>query len=212
MPAFIVAVVDRSLASSSPRVAGRLGAVKSARLDLTPMDSSSVDRLAPVFAKDEVWQFPFGRGLTRAETEALVGGWIEHWTLLGFGLWMVTESERGLTIGYAGLAVPRFFPEVLPAVEVGWRLDPSAWGHGYATEAAEAALGCAFEVLQLNEVISLPQVDNPPSVRVAERIGMRLDRTAMVPANDERGPVEVAVMVMTGSEWRSEQPSHSLGC
>jgi RimJ/RimL family protein N-acetyltransferase len=203
--------VDRSLASSAPRVAGGLEAVKSARLDLTPSDASSVDRLAPVFAKGEVWQFPFGRGLTRAETEAFVSGWIEHWTLLGFGLWMVTESESGLTIGYAGLAVPTFFPEVLPAVEVGWRLDPSAWGHGYATEAAEAALGCAFEVLKLNEVISLPQVDNPPSIRVAQRIGMRLDRTAIVPANDERGRVEVAVMILTSREWGLQRPNPASG-
>jgi RimJ/RimL family protein N-acetyltransferase len=185
--------------------------VKSARLELTPIDSSSVDRLTPVFAKEEVWRFPFGRGLTRVETEDLVNGWIEHWTVLGFGLWMVTERQHGATIGYAGLAVPSFLPEVLPAVEVGWRFDPSAWGHGYATEAAEIALGCAFEVLQLNEVLSLPQVDNPQSVRVAERIGMRLERRAMVPASDERGPVEVAVMIMTCSEWGSRQPSPSPG-
>ena len=80
--------------------------MKSARLELTPIDSSSVDRLTPVFAKEEVWRFPFGRGLTRAETEDFVSGWIEHWTVLGFGLWMVTERQHGVTIGYAGLAVP----------------------------------------------------------------------------------------------------------
>ena len=94
---------------------------------------------------------------------------------------------------------------------MGWRFDPSAWGYGYATEAAEVALGCAFEVLQLDEVLSLPQVDNPPSVRVAERIGMRLEQRAIVPASDERGPVEVAVMSMTIGEWGSRRPSLSPG-
>jgi RimJ/RimL family protein N-acetyltransferase len=156
-----------------------------------------------VFAKEEVFRFPFGRGLTRAETDAYVSGWVEHWKVLGFGLWMVTERARGLTIGFAGLSVPTFFPEILPAVEVGWRLDPSAWGHGFATEAAEAALVGAFEVLQLSEVFSLPQVDNPPSVRVAERIGMRLDRTATVPPNELRASVDVAVMIITNDRWRT---------
>lgn len=191
--------------SLAPRVSGRLGAVTTARLDLAPIDASSVDELAPVFAKEEVWRFPFGRGLTRAETETFVSAWIEHWEALGFGLWQVTERAHTSVIGYVGLAVPTFLPEVLPAVEVGWRLDPTAWGCGYAAEAAEASLGSAFEVLGLEEVVSLPQVDNARSVRVAERIGMRLDRTAIVPANDERGPVDVAVMIMTKDEWRSRE-------
>jgi RimJ/RimL family protein N-acetyltransferase len=121
--------------------------------------------------------------------------------VLGFGLWEVTERQQASTIGYVGLSVPTFLPEVLPAVEVGWRLAPSAWGHGYASEAAEVALTGAFEVLGLEEVLSLPQVDNPASVRVAERVGMRLDRTAIVPATDERGPVEVAVMSATKPGW-----------
>jgi RimJ/RimL family protein N-acetyltransferase len=198
--------VQASLASSSPPVAGRLGPVKTSRLNLAPIDSGSGDLLAPVFAKKEVFRFPFGRGLTRAETDAYVAGWIDHWNVLGFGLWMVTERDSGVTIGYAGLSVPMFLPDVLPAVEVGWRLDPTAWGHGYATEAAKAALEGAFEVLRLSEVLSLPQVDNPPSVRVAERIGMHLDRTAVVAATDERGPIEVAVMVMTRAEWCAPTP------
>ena len=160
-----------------------------------------------MFAKEEVFRFPFGRGLIRAETDAYVNGWIEHWDTLGFGLWMVTERGRGLTIGYAGLSVPMFFPDVLPAVEVGWRLDPLAWGNGYATEAAEAALDGAFEVLGLNEVLSLPQIDNPPSVKVAERIGMRLERIATVPANAERGSVDVSIMIITSHQWRTNKPS-----
>ncbi len=168
-----------------------------------------MDLLVPVFAKEEVWRFPFGRGLTRVETENFVSSWTEHWQILGFGLWLVTERENASTIGYAGLSVPTFLPEVLPAVEVGWRLDPLAWGFGYAAEAAEAALGGTFGVLRLEEVISLPQVDNPASVRVAERIGMRLHRTATVPPTDNRGPVEVAVMVMTNREWCSQGRSHS---
>jgi RimJ/RimL family protein N-acetyltransferase len=126
-----------------------------------------------------------------------------HWRTLGFGLWARVERSSARTIGYAGLSVPTFLPEVLPAVEVGWRLEPESWGHGYATEAATTALEQAFTTLGLAEVISLPQVDNPPSVRVAERLGMQLHRTVTAPATAKRGPVEVAVMSMTCSEWEA---------
>lgn len=195
--------MDRTLLSSSPPVAGRLADVTTERLILEPMGAGSVDLLEPVFAKVEIWRYPYGRAFTRAETEAFVASQIEHWETLGFGLWVVREQGSNESVGYVGLAVPTFLPEVLPAVEVGWRLDPGVWGHGYATEAATAALAGAFEVLGLAEVISLPQIDNPSSVRVAERIGMRHARTLIAPATDKRGPVEVAMMTVTSDDWAS---------
>ncbi|MGZ6697098.1 MAG: GNAT family N-acetyltransferase, partial [Solirubrobacteraceae bacterium] len=73
----------------------------------------------------------------------------------------------------AGLAVPAFLPEVLPAVEVGWRLAREAWGRGIATEAARAALAEAFGPLGLASVISIVAEGNDRSVRVAEKLGMR---------------------------------------
>ena len=192
---------ERSLALSSPRTAGRLGPTRSARLDLTPVNSSHRDSLSAVFAKEEVWQFPFGRGLTREETAAFIESQVEHWATLGFGAWVATVRGHDTPIGFVGLSVPEFLPEVLPAVEVSWRLDPDAWGHGYATEAAHLALNCAFRALKLEQVISLPQLQNPRSVRVAARIGMRLERVTTAPATERRGPVEVAVMVVTDHEW-----------
>jgi RimJ/RimL family protein N-acetyltransferase len=102
--------------------------------------------------------------------------------------------------------VPAFLPEVLPAVEVGWRLDPDAWGQGYATEAAAAALDGAFRDLGLTQVISLPQVDNPASVRVAERLGMHASHTILAPETQRRGPVEIVVMELTSAEWLSRNP------
>lgn len=193
--------MNRSLVLSSPPTAGRLGPTHSARLDLTPVRPSHLDSLAAVFAKEEVWRFPFGRGLTHEETAQFVESQVEHWDTVGFGLWVATVHGADTPIGFVGLSVPEFLPEVLPAVEVGWRLDPDAWGHGYATEAAHVAVACAFGSLKLDQVISLPQIDNPPSVKVAERIGMRLERVATAPATVRRGPVEVAVMVITDQEW-----------
>ncbi|MCL2393478.1 MAG: GNAT family N-acetyltransferase [Acidimicrobiaceae bacterium] len=173
------------------------------RLVLRPIDEGSVELLEPTFAKEEVWRFPFGRAFTRLETEAFVTSQVEHWETLGFGLWTVSERGSPFVVGYLGLSVPTFLPEVLPAVEVGWRLDPEVWGRGYATEGARAALRAAFDGLFLEQVISLPQTENSPSVRVAERIGMRCERTVIAPATANRGPVEVAVMAMSRQHWIS---------
>lgn len=196
-----MAPADERLASLAPPTAGRLGGLSTARLELTPIDTNCVDALAGVFAKEEVWKYPFGRGFSRDETAAFVDAQAHHWDVLGFGLWLTTIRDGGAPIGFVGLSVPTFLPAVLPAVEVGWRLDPGAWGFGYAAEAGTAALGAAFGTLKLGEVISLPQVDNPSSVKVAERIGMHLDHVTTAPPTARRGAVDVAVMVMTNQTW-----------
>jgi RimJ/RimL family protein N-acetyltransferase len=99
--------------------------------------------------------------------------------------------------------VPTFLPEILPAVEVGWRFDPNVWGRGLASEGALAALGAAFDVLGLDRICSVPQSENPASVRVAERIGMTFARVVEISANDRRGPVLGSLFFISAEEWRS---------
>ena len=97
---------------------------------------------------------------------------IGHWTVRGFGPWAVEESATGALIGRAGFLKWADHP----AVEVGYALYSSAWGKGYATEAAGRALRYAHEVVGARGVISLILPGNAPSVRVAERLGARFDR------------------------------------
>jgi ribosomal-protein-alanine N-acetyltransferase len=81
----------------------------------------------------------------------------------------------GEFVGFTGLAVTEFEAHFTPAVEVGWRLARSAWGNGYATEAARAALSFGFEEAGLNEVVSFTAPANRRSRAVMERIGMSRD-------------------------------------
>lgn len=102
----------------------------------------------------------------------------------GFGLWAVEVADAGAPqcgrfVGFTGLAaVPSDLP-FAPALEVGWRLDPAAWGNGYATEAARAAVEVAFVELGVDELVSMTASVNLPSRAVMERIGMTHD-----PADD----------------------------
>jgi RimJ/RimL family protein N-acetyltransferase len=99
------------------------------------------------------------------------------------------------------LSIPTFLPELLPAVEVGWRLDPDVWGLGYASEGATAALQQGFERLGLEEICSIPQTGNAASSQVCERLGMRWDRTVQIPATDKRGSLAAEFYVMTRRDW-----------
>ena len=95
-----------------------------------------------------------------------------HFAVHGFGLWAVERVGEGRFVGMVGLAVPTFVARFTPCVEVGWRLLVEHWGHGYATEAARAALHFGFESLGLPEIVSFTTANNLRSRRVMERLGM----------------------------------------
>lgn len=176
--------------------------MRSERLELRRFHESDIDPLAELFAKPEVWEFPYGRGFSRAETDTFLDAQLDEWNECGFGCWIAIEQSSGRVVGYAGLSVPMFLPEVLPAVEVGWRFDPDVWGRGYATEAARAALREGFTTLGLDHITSVPQAGNARSARVCERLGMLLDREVAIPANARRGELRGLLYVMTREDWQ----------
>jgi RimJ/RimL family protein N-acetyltransferase len=185
----------------APPIAAPLPDVRTDRLDLRRFQRDDLDELAVVFSHPEVWQFPYGRAFTRHETEFFLEMQLAEWDELALGCWVARTTEDGRIIGYVGLSVPTFLPEILPAVEVGWRLEPSVWGKGYATEGARAALEQGFTTLGLERICSVPQADNPPSARVAERLGMRLVREVAIPASDRRGALTGLLYEIERTEW-----------
>ncbi len=117
----------------------------------------------------------FVRPLTREESDALADRIEVRFDERGYGLWVVERKSDGLFLGFTGLAYQTFDAPFTPCVEVGWRFDRFAWGHGYAGEAAREALRFGFEVVRLDEIVSFTALQNAPSVRVMERIGMHRD-------------------------------------
>jgi RimJ/RimL family protein N-acetyltransferase len=135
------------------------------------------DDLAPFAALNadpEVMRY-FPHELTRAQSDDLARFAQGLIAMHGWGLWAVEVRGGAPFIGFVGLNRPRFEAHFTPAIEVGWRLDRPHWGHGYATEAAAAALTFAFDELQSAEVVSFTSPLNEPSVRVMRRLGMTRD-------------------------------------
>lgn len=101
--------------------------------------------------------------------DAMQRTWAEH----GLGTWAVEIRDEATFVGYLGLAVVTFDAPFSGAVEVGWGLVPSAWGHGYAAEGAAAALDFGFaHAARLKSIVAFTAASNTRSAAVMRRIGM----------------------------------------
>jgi RimJ/RimL family protein N-acetyltransferase len=136
------------------------------RLTLRAWRDDDLDAYAAITADPEVMRF-MGGPLDRADAWRQMAFITGHWELRGFGLWVV--EREGELIGRIGL----LNPEGWPGLEVGWLLGRQAWGNGYATEAARAAVEYAWRELGVQQLISLIAPDNTASAAVAGRLGMR---------------------------------------
>ena len=116
--------------------------------------------------------------LTRKQSDASVARFRADLDQRGWGWWAVEVRATGAFIGFTGLdPVDEDMP--FTGVEVGWRLARPHWGHGYATEAALAAVAYGFESLGLTEILAVTTATNLRSQAVMRRIGMTRD-----PADD----------------------------
>lgn len=142
------------------------------RLILRPFREADLDAYAAMCADLELMRF-IGEGKTLARWEAWrhIATMLGHWHLRGFGMWAVEHRETGAFVGRIGL----WQPEGWPGFELGWMLAKSFHKQGFATEGARAALTYAFQELGKEHVISLIHPQNAPSIRVAERLGERLE-------------------------------------
>jgi RimJ/RimL family protein N-acetyltransferase len=138
------------------------------RLILRGWSEADLDPFAAMAADPEVMRH-LGEPQDRAGSWRAMALHAGHWALRGYGNWAVERRADGVLLGRAGL----WNPEGWPGLELGWKLARHAWGHGYATEAARAAMGWAWSALGATELISLIRPENERSARVAERLGFR---------------------------------------
>ncbi len=147
------------------------------RLTLRPWRETDLDPFAAQNADPQVMEF-FERTLTRAETAAAIARYTRRLASDGFGMLAIERREDRAFIGVAGIQRILFEAPFAPAVEIGWRLTPAAWGQGFATEAARAALQHGFAQHGLSEIVAIAVPANTRSLAVMERIGMKRDLDA----------------------------------
>jgi len=145
------------------------------RLILRHLVNDDLDDLFALYSDPEIRQY-FPEGLLNlAETKEEL-----EWHMNGhpkdpeLGLWATIHKETGKFIGRCGL-LPWEIDGKLE-VEIAYLLDKSFWHQGLATEAAQGILKYGFENLNLSRLICLIDPENISSQRVAERIGMTLER------------------------------------
>lgn len=140
------------------------------RLLLRPWQAEDLDDYLRVFSKAPAMAFQMDRGLTPQEARDFLQFHIDTWQRHPFGHWAVLTKSGGSPIGWVGLESTDSFPGAPEGLQIGWRLDPDQWGHGYATEAARAVLAYGFDDLQLSDIYVLFHQDNHRSARVAAKL------------------------------------------
>jgi RimJ/RimL family protein N-acetyltransferase len=156
--------------------------IETGRLLLRTWQTDDAAPFAALNADPQVTRYLNGP-MSRDDSDELIARIRAHWDEHGFGLYAAEVKETGTFIGFIGLAIPSFLPDVLPTVEVGWRLAREHWGNGYATEGARASLRCGFEDLELRQIISIIHPENAASIRVAERLDMTRGRDRIHPVS-----------------------------
>ncbi|MEM6554894.1 MAG: GNAT family N-acetyltransferase [Pseudomonadota bacterium] len=140
-----------------------------------------------------------GPELTWRSVCAMTGAW----TIEGFSMFSVIEKATGNWIGRLG----PWRPKGWPGTEIGWGLARSAWGQGYALEGSRAAMDYAVDTLGWTEIIHTILPENTASIRLAERLGSRLLRTAPGPPPFENMVWEV--YGQSADEWRANRQAQS---
>jgi len=102
----------------------------------------------------------------------ILKGPIDSYQRLGFGLYLVERTEGGIPLGMCGL-IKR---ASLEDVDIGFAFVPSAWGHGYAREAASAVMELGKSAFGLNRLAAVTTEDNERSMRLLEKLGFRFER------------------------------------
>lgn len=146
--------------------------VHTQRLRLEPFAPRHASALNVINNEPQVMAF-LSRGApeTMEQTLAAIARVRARWAALGFGWWAIIDTSRIRIIGAACLQHIANNPEA--ELEIGWRLATSATGQGFATEAGKAVADYAFDVIQVDHVVSVADQRNIASHRVMERVGMR---------------------------------------
>ncbi|MFC9253082.1 GNAT family N-acetyltransferase [Amycolatopsis thailandensis] len=182
------------------------------RLLLRQFTGADVDDLFALYDDPEVMRYlNGGEPADRAEIENRdLPAFLDYYERFpGYGFWAAIEKSGGVFLGWFHFRPLRGHRTDDP--ELGYRLNRSSWGKGYATEGSLALLEKGFTEFGATRIWAATMAVNLGSRRVMEKIGMRHVRTFHEHFDDpipgtEEGEVEYAI---TLDEWRARPRPHS---
>ena len=174
-------------------------AISTRRLLLRPWCEADLAVFAELHADAEV-MWDVGGPLDTAACEEKLNRYRTAYASLGVCRWAV-ETRDGTFVGYAGLMPSQPSHPLGKHFDIGWRLCRHAWGMGYATEAAKAALDDAFDRLGLVEVLAYTAPENRRSQAVMKRLGLHRDQGRDFSLSDGAGGA------WRGLVWSAKRPT-----
>jgi RimJ/RimL family protein N-acetyltransferase len=149
------------------------------RLRLRGHTEEDLAHCAAMWADPQVVRFIGNRPRSREETWTRLLKYVGHWSLKGFGFWLVEEKVTGSFVGEVGFADHKrdFAPSLHGIPEIGWALTPAKHHLGYASEAVKAAIAWSDEHFSTRETVCIIHPDNTPSIRIAESNGYVISST-----------------------------------
>lgn len=155
--------------------------IKTERLGLRNWIESDITPFAKMCSDPMVMeQFP--STLSLLESQELIERLSNHFDEFGYTYFAIDILENDEFIGFAGIKNQTWESEYTPCIDIGWRLNQSAWGKGYATEAAKGCLDAAFPKYGIEEVLSFATDTNEPSENVMKKVGMKYIGNVQHPA------------------------------
>jgi RimJ/RimL family protein N-acetyltransferase len=172
------------------------------RLALRRFVPEDLDWLADLYSDREVTQYLGGvKNRTSAEqflTTRVLHYYDEH---PGLGIWMTVERATGTRIGFHLLNHIR--GESI--IQVGFTLAKSAWGKGYGTEMASAVLRYGFVDLKLPRIVAIANLENHPSQRVLQKIGLERRGERAFAHPDYASAGSMAWFERDSADWQAER-------
>jgi ribosomal-protein-alanine N-acetyltransferase len=147
---------------------------RTARLSLDRLSVVDFDGMWSIHADPLTNEFnPDGPLTGRADAQRQFGAWLGHWHEHGFGPWTVRDDEG--IVGFAGIRHSTWSAGAFtdrPTINLGYRFTPGAWGKGYATEAATAAVQLWRDEHSAHPLIAFTKPGNIGSQRTALKVGL----------------------------------------
>ncbi|HEY6045282.1 MAG TPA: GNAT family N-acetyltransferase [Pyrinomonadaceae bacterium] len=166
------------------------------RLRLRWFRESDFEQFCKMTADAEVMRFlGDGKPMDALNSWRQMATIIGHWYFRGYGIWAVEEKSTAHLVGRIGFMNPAGWP----GFELGWTLARDSWGKGYATEGARGALEYAFTEMGRDHLISLIAPANVNSIRVAERLGEKVEGQTQVMGHD------VLIYGISREEWKRQR-------